>query len=306
MVGPKGIGKSVLIDTVLTRKAGLVEVDVGPGENMKDLVAMVHRRIGGFRALGKSDGDAKRVAFLFKIFGGRPTVIFRVRERSAGKAFAEITAATRTLVGEGYCIIIDASPNSVEPEAMATERQLLLEMEEMSRDVMLREPVFKAMFERLQKVALDDLVWQTLGGVPALIVKLANELKDASDDSVKPIVEKAVKYALQEALDSVMKCSADVKAKLLPLFGDKGFVSKSEVDDLEIAIAAAETGPDKVLRNRRAQNALVPASPKVAFVLRHRFYQKGMFEKMQSLDFLCNVAKKHKVHITHFINEHIV
>ncbi len=30
VVGPKGIGTSVLIDTVLKHKAGLVEVEVGP------------------------------------------------------------------------------------------------------------------------------------------------------------------------------------------------------------------------------------------------------------------------------------
>ncbi len=292
VVGPKGIGKSVLIDTVLKRKAGLVEVNVGPGENMKDLVAMVHRQIGGYRALGKSDGDAKRVMFMFKVFGARPTVVFRVRERSAGDKFAQITSATRTLVGEGYRIIIDASPNSVEPEAMTTKRQLLLEMEEMSREVMLREAEFEAMFERLQKVALDELVWQTLGGVPASISKLANELKGVSDELVRPIVEKVVKRALQEALASVRKCPVDVKAKILPLFAEKDSVPISTAEKLGIAIAAAEIGSDKVLRNRKEQDALVPASPEVAFVLRHRFYDDGMFEKMQSFDYLCDVAKK--------------
>jgi hypothetical protein len=94
-VGPKGIGYSVLIDTVLAHKAGVVEVDVGPGTGMDDLVATVHRRIGGYRVLGKSDGDAKRVLFLFKVFGSRPTVIFRVRERSAGEDYRSKASSGR-------------------------------------------------------------------------------------------------------------------------------------------------------------------------------------------------------------------
>jgi hypothetical protein len=192
VVGPKGIGKSVLIDTVLAHKACLVEMDVGPGENKTYLVAAVHRRIRGYRALGKSDGDAKRVMFWFHALWCETNIDFSLRERSAGDKFAQITSSTRTLVGEGYRTIIDASPNSVEPEAMATERQLLLEMEAMSREVVMREPEFMAMFERLEGVRADKLVWQTLGGVPALLVQLASSLRNAKEVSVRPIVEKMV------------------------------------------------------------------------------------------------------------------
>jgi hypothetical protein len=50
----KGIGKSVLIDTVLAHKVGLVQMDVGPGENVKDLP----RSIAASEALGR--GKPKR------------------------------------------------------------------------------------------------------------------------------------------------------------------------------------------------------------------------------------------------------
>jgi hypothetical protein len=293
VVGPKGIGKSVLIDTVLAHKAGLVEVEVHPGMIADTLIDKVHRAVGGFRVFGSSDGDAKRVLFFFKLFGGvRPTVLFRVRERSAGNTFAQITAATRTLVGQGYRIVIDASPNSVEPEAMATRRQLLLEMDEMSREVVMRAPEFKAMFERLAKVGLDELVWQTLGGVASSMVRLATKMSDAKDESIKRIVETTVRHELEKSVDLVRKCSADVEAKLLPLFIDNEYVSKSVVKELGIVLAAPETGPDKVLRNVTSKDAFVPASPEMGFVLRHRLYQKGMFEKMQSFDFLCEIATK--------------
>ncbi len=88
VVGPKGIWTSVLIDMVLKHKAGLVEVEVGPEEKMQNLIDKVNRTIGGHRVFGPSHGDAKRVLFFFKLFGARPTVLFRVCERSAGNAFA--------------------------------------------------------------------------------------------------------------------------------------------------------------------------------------------------------------------------
>jgi ABC-type transporter Mla maintaining outer membrane lipid asymmetry ATPase subunit MlaF len=47
VVGPKGIGKSVLIDTVLKHKAGLVEVEVHPGTAADTLIDKVNRAIGG-------------------------------------------------------------------------------------------------------------------------------------------------------------------------------------------------------------------------------------------------------------------
>ncbi len=165
-----------------------------------------------------------------------------------------------------------------------------MEMEEMPREVVMREPEFKVMFERLRGVSLDELVWQTLGGVPASIVKLSNQLTFAPDDAIKPVVEKVVRNDLEKAIGFVMRCSIDVTTKLLPLFAERDHVSKSTVKELGISLSSSESGPYEVLRSVDSKNALVAASPKVAFVLCHRLYQKGMFEKMQSFDFLRDVA----------------
>jgi hypothetical protein len=82
VVGPKGIGKSVLIDFVLKRKAALVVVEVTAGTSSQQLLAQVHRAIGGHRLFGNSHGDAHRVLLFFKFFGARPTVILaRARAR---------------------------------------------------------------------------------------------------------------------------------------------------------------------------------------------------------------------------------
>jgi hypothetical protein len=56
--GPKGIGKTVLIDSVLKRKAALVVVEVAAGASSEQVLAQVHRAIGGHLLFGNSDGDA--------------------------------------------------------------------------------------------------------------------------------------------------------------------------------------------------------------------------------------------------------
>ena len=109
VTGPKGVGKSTLVDNVLAHKAGLVVADVDPGALAKTIKDDARRAIGGHRSIGSSDGDAKRVLFFFKLFRARPTVLFRVRERPLGKQYAEITPATRTLADEGFRIVLDAS-----------------------------------------------------------------------------------------------------------------------------------------------------------------------------------------------------
>jgi energy-coupling factor transporter ATP-binding protein EcfA2 len=277
VTGPKGVGKSTLVDNVLPHKAGVVVVQVAHGATMTALVDAAHRAIGGHRLIGSSDGDAKRVLFFFKLFGARPTVLFRVRERPLGKQFAEITPATRTLADEGFRILLDASNNSVDPDAKATGRELRLEMNPMSFDVVMRDPIFKAAFDRLKGVGLIQMVWQTLGGVATDLDSIASDLRFADDDSIKMAVASLVQHKLETAIESIRRCSLDVKTKLLPLFGTNDFVSMHILEKLSITLTALETGPDKVLRSVKSRDCLVPASPSMAFVLKHGFYQEGMF-----------------------------
>ncbi len=79
--------------------------------------------------------------------------------------FAQVTGATRQLVEQGFCVIIEAAPNSLEPEVLTTWREFVLEVPEMPREVVMRVPEFKALFERLQSEGLDELVWQVVGGI---------------------------------------------------------------------------------------------------------------------------------------------
>jgi energy-coupling factor transporter ATP-binding protein EcfA2 len=292
VTGPKGVGKSTLVDNVLAHKSGLVVVNVNPGALAETIIDGAHRAIGGHRSIGSSDGDAKRVLFFFKLFRARPTVLFRVRERPLGKQYAEITPATRTLADEGFRIVLDASNNSVDPEAKATGRELRLEMNPMSFDVVMRDPVFKAAFDRLKQAGLDQMVWQTLGGVATDLDRISLNLSLVNDDLIKGAVASLVQHKLEIAVENIRRCSLDVEANLLPLFGSCDFVSMEIVRELKITLTSPETGPDKVLRSVNSRDGLVPASPSMAFVLKHGLYQKGMFEKIHSVEELCKLSAK--------------
>jgi hypothetical protein len=145
-----------------------------------------------------------------------------VRERSAGNAFAQVTAATRVLVESGCRIVIDASPNSLEPESDATRRQLSLDVEEMPRQVMMRAPQFSAMFEHLQGLGLDEVVWQIMGGVASSLVDLAARMDEFAENAcVKHVVAKSVKLLLDSAIVLAQKCAPRVKEEVLPLFVER-------------------------------------------------------------------------------------
>jgi hypothetical protein len=223
VTGPKGVGESTLINNVLAHKAGLVVVNVQAGALAKTIKDDARRAIGGLRSIGNSEGDAKRVLFFFKIFGARPTVLIRVRERTIGEKYAQITPETRSLADEGFRILLDASNNAIDPNALPTGREERLEMRTISFDVMLRDPVFKAAFVRLKGAGLDQMVWQTLGGVATDLDSIASAVRFADDDSIKGAVANLVQHKLENVIENIDKCTSDVKTKLFSLLSKTYF-----------------------------------------------------------------------------------
>jgi hypothetical protein len=72
----------------------------------------------------------------------------------------------------------------------------------------------------------------------------------------------------------------------------KDRVTVGELEELEIVLAEPELGPNKVIRFVKSKNAYFPASPAMAFVLRHRLPHPGMFDKIQSFDSVCELVAK--------------
>jgi hypothetical protein len=68
--------------------------------------------------------SARRVLFCYNLFHKPPVVHLELSERNEGNNFAEVTGATRYLAALGLRALLDASPNSLPPEALATKRQV--------------------------------------------------------------------------------------------------------------------------------------------------------------------------------------
>ncbi len=84
----------------------------------------------------------------------------------------------------------------------------------MSFDVVMRDPVFKAAFDRLKQAGLDQMVWQTLGGVATDLDRISLNLSLVNDDLIKGAVASLVQHKLEIAVENIRRCSLDVEAKL--------------------------------------------------------------------------------------------
>ena len=122
--------------------------------------------------------SAKRVLFWWKLFGARPTVILSVKEIRGGHNHAELTGAVRTLAELGLRVIVDSSPNSLEPEVLTTLRQVVINVEPLDVATILNDPEFETLFNILERYGLFSLVLQTLGGVPGHLKNLLNAIEE--------------------------------------------------------------------------------------------------------------------------------
>lgn len=183
--GPKGVGKSCAIDTALQRTCGVVVVEVAPGAQQGAIVRTALEGIAGTQPnFLDPRPSAMRVLWWYRCLLPPPIVVLRVSELSAGAPFAQTAGAVRSLVGCGLRAVIDSSPNSLEPEALATLRQDIMHLAPMPRGLILSLPEYAQLITLLRREGLEDAAWAVLGGVPALYTALHDVLKEvASGDA---------------------------------------------------------------------------------------------------------------------------
>ena len=179
VVGSKAIGKSLMIESALARRGGIISSIVSPGEKLKDIVSSVQKSValcGDFKFIDPQR-NANRVLFWWKLFGARPTVILSIKELEQGQMPAEITGAVRTLAELGLRVVVDSSPNSFAPGVLTTLRQVVINVEPLDIDTFRKDPEFLALFNILDQHGLSSLVLQTLGGVPGDLKNLLNAIQ---------------------------------------------------------------------------------------------------------------------------------
>ncbi|CAE8628643.1 unnamed protein product [Polarella glacialis] len=168
----------------------------------------------------------------------------------------------------GLTVIVDAPPNSVPPDLLASRRQKVITVDSMPDALIISE--FPDLLESMEAIQLRHVVLAVVGGVPATAVSLIADVQSASNpEQMEVVVYKFVKeelfIAIKDCTDAVMH-----QPKMQEIFGQ--FRGSSEVDyDILGTCGVEPQSPDNILRvvNQEGKAVLVPATPAMKIVLHH-------------------------------------
>jgi hypothetical protein len=284
VAGPKGVGKTCVVESATEATCGVVTVRVPAGTREKEILSDVFTALTRYyvRALDQS-GSARRVlwwhALLFRV---PATVVLQAAERKPAQDFADLESAARALAADyGARVVIDASNNSLPDAARATLREQVLDVEPMPRATLEALPELAPLLASLRAAGMADVVWASVGGVPAAYLKLDGAWAAAGRGAdAAPVATALVEDLLARAVGNVGDAVA-ADARLPPLFalfgpGGSAAVRYSALRDLGVVRAS----PDKVLRAvsrrdggggggaERTRRVLVPADAAAALALR--------------------------------------
>lgn len=276
--GPKGVGKSCIVNTAMQRTFGAVKLAVAPGQGVNDIVSDALKAITGVPItwLNQSNG-ARRVVFWHRfVFRIPPTIVLAAIERKADQKFADLESAARILThAYGVRVVIDASVNSLPENAgKATKREVVLDAGPMSRDTIEQLPKLKSLHAALAATQLADIVWACVGGVPAdyLGLDFMWESRHRSVAELGPTVEEFTDDLLRKAAHNI-RSQVIANKRLQGLYDVFGTAGVTEVpESILLDMNLQRPSPDKVLRlsPRGGDYALVPADAPTALVLRFR------------------------------------
>ena len=280
--GPKGVGKSRLVNSVVGNYFGVIHVSAAAATGHDELVNKVLREVARTHFLITDPApSALRVAWFHKLFFWSPvTVVLHAMERKADEKPAAIDSAARVLVGHGLRVVVDASTNSMAEEAVKTMREVFLRLEPMERSVLERIEELAELLAALKETGLDHVVWKVLGGLPSAYLQLNLNWTVAGKKDIESVATDYMHSRLTMAISDVTNSRAahpDVKP-FYDLFVNNEFVNEGVLERMNLT----RPTPDKVLRAVVVSGRvvrLVPADNSKRLVLRHK-----MGKKLPSLD----------------------
>jgi len=210
---------------------------------------------------------ALRVLRFYKLLSAfsrqAPTIVFHLKERPQNKGeFAAITGAVRTLSDQGFLVIVDSSTHAAPIDLLNTKREIILEVDFMTRSVVERIAEYKALFEALKKYRLDSLVWEVVGGDAAILNALCQATKNSDP-------EQKIYQVLRGRID---KAEQDCH-RLLNLHADAASVLEHFRVNKSLPFEAGPPWMEAdvfVFRKKGLPAVFVPKTPAHAFVIHHR------------------------------------
>lgn len=276
--GPKGAGKSTLVNSVVYKRCGVVRVDVSAGKETDAIIKETLKKITNLRGeFFSAEVNARRVIWWYNVlFPGlsKPLIVLHCMERSKGVSFANITGAVRNLA-ENYAVnvLVDSSENSVEEELFHTSRECSVAVEQLGPLDMEKFPNFTWLFQRIYSTNNDDLLRvlrMVLGGLPSSYAQLSAILENSDHGDIKK-VEKVVQAFLLFKLEGARAVYEQMTAQCsdaVPLYA----LFEKEEKVRWVASKQPRPSPDKVLRIAATDSYLylVPSTPQMKLFLQHK------------------------------------
>jgi hypothetical protein len=208
--GPKGAGKSALVEGYASKRRGVVKVVVTLAQSRGDVIDTINEAILGARKV-KADSKLSEVAFLnaIKSCNPRPIIIFDVERGGSPDqelGLAAVRSLAKTFAQECAVLIVLSEANAVIHLGADDAREKFIFVNEMTSN-----EVSELIQKRMQLNAHDGTnlkgdaftpaeiahIVNTVGGNPATIEKLLSNVKLGPDDDQR--------IPLQQALDGIVK-----------------------------------------------------------------------------------------------------
>jgi hypothetical protein len=285
VTGAKGIGKSCVVETATRYTCGVVRIDIPAGARHETIVQRSLMEVTNIRLpFLNIYPSAKRVLFWYGLFSrAPPIVILRVAERMDLDKYAQVPSAARELAHLGLRVLIDGSTNSLPIETLNTKREVVLDLEPMSKEEISCIPEYSKLLEELENQGLFDVVWAVIGGVPADFQKLNQKWKQDGHTDIEIVVYQYVRDLLAQAISRRTRMLAEFPGMndILDLFKTEFEIRETIIEEKTIK----RSSPDKVLRTvlRKGNVVLIPADASMAFVLRHQLRQTPLLDELKEM-----------------------
>jgi hypothetical protein len=292
VTGPKGVGKTCVVDTATEARFGVVSVRVPAATPEATIMAEVFTAITNTnpRAV-EPRASAHRVLWWHRLIFRTPvTVVLRASERKPTEAFAALDSSARALTHDfGVRVVIDASDNSLPENAKKTMREEVIEVGPMSRSVLESVPGLTELLSALKAAGLADVVWECVGGVPAKYIQLLRMWERAGGGvgrDLEAVVEPFLQLLFDTAIDNRGKnvCANTRLEELYALFREQNEVPNQLLEQWKLE----RSSPDKVLRLKwsDARRVLIPADAPTAVVLRFALTNAPNLQELKKM--LCS------------------
>jgi hypothetical protein len=291
VIGEKGVGKTYMLGSALYRTPGVVWITAKPGESEDNICSTTLKEIGKRTSwsIGDPIPSARRTIACYRfMFRRSPIVVIRANERSQTNIPSQITGATRTLTDTyNLRVIVDSSPNSLEPEILGTKRQNVMQVERMSREQIFSIPKFADLFQTPEAAPWADIAWEVLGGNPQDFVRLRAHIhtREAESEQAAHIDEYIAEFTINTIYEAIQVITEAPAANpgIVEIF--KKLRAGGNELKLEDIGSFQRSVPDKLFRQVKSKGCpvLIPASNALDLVIRFDLKKEPSVEELRSL-----------------------